>query len=98
MSAFQRTAFPARPAPRSDRDAGPNQEEVAAPAQPGPLGQLRKGLTQEPVIDLLGPSTRTTQNRRNGLEMTSSTFRYNDSMVETRFVNGVLVKYSVSVN
>lgn len=95
---FPANSFPGSPSPAVDHDAGPNQEEAAAPAQPGPLGQLRKGLTQEQVIDLLGPSTSTTQSRQNGLEMTSSTFRYNDSMVETSFANGVLVKYSVSVN
>ncbi|MGC1782670.1 MAG: hypothetical protein WA708_09140 [Acidobacteriaceae bacterium] len=95
---FPANSFPGSPSPAGDSDAGPNQETAAVPAQPGPLGQLRKGLTQEQVIDLLGPSTGTTQSRQNGLEMTASTFRYQDSTVETSFANGVLVKYSVTVN
>lgn len=90
---FPSSSFPGAPGPA----AGSSPVPAEAQTQPGPLGQLRKGLTQEQVVDLLGPSTRTTKSHQNGLEMTASTFRYNDSTIETSFANGVLVKYSVSV-
>lgn len=43
---------------------------------PDPLTHLKKGLTEEQVIDLLGPAASTTRNRANGMEMTDNTFVY----------------------
>jgi hypothetical protein len=96
---FPPNTFPGSTSPAEA--ANPQQfatsQEPEAAAQPGPLGALKKGLTQEQVVDLFGPSTSTHQSRQNGLEMTASTFQYQNATVETSFVNGVLVKYSVSV-
>lgn len=88
-----------------DRFPGsPSPADIVAPATrvenmpADPLGLLKKGLTQQQVIYLLGPATNTKQSQQDGMEMTSSTFQYNGSIVETNFVNGVLVRYSITVH
>jgi hypothetical protein len=92
----QYVEFPQQSFPGSLTTADVSDPEIHG--SPNPVTHLKKGLTQEQVVDLLGPAIRTTQNHENGMEMTSSSFRYQDSTVDTSFVNGVLVKYSVSVH
>lgn len=70
-------------------------------ARPGAVSldsvkSLRKGLTREQVDSLLGQPAETHRRSENGLEMTSCSYEGKEAVVLADFVNGVLVKYSMS--
>ena len=77
---------------RSD-PAGPPPPQPPANGSPQ---SLRKGMTLEQVQALLGTPTKSNDKSQNGLTIHSCTFQSKDSTVQTDFVNGVLVQYTVS--
>jgi hypothetical protein len=70
---------------------------VGEPA-PGPTGvaALRKGLTRAEVEDLLGAPSRVTPGREGTLKVERLSFTTEGEKVDALFVEGVLVRYTVS--
>lgn len=70
---------------------------VRAPEQiPDPAQGLSKGMSREQVEAMFGKPVETHDKTENGLTITSCTFVSKDEQVQADFVNGVLVRYSVS--
>ena len=78
-------------------------DESAAPAAisaapSGTTHPLRKGLTLEEVESILGPATVSTEKREGSMVILERTYRLRDETIVTRFVDDVLVKYSIASN
>ncbi len=92
------------PAQNFEASANGHRSEtlVAAPAAPAaqsasaPANSLKKGLTLEQVEALLGQPAETHDRSHDGLKIISYSFQTKDSNVQTDFVNGVLVQYTMS--
>jgi hypothetical protein len=99
----------ARPAPGAAAPAGP-QEGVPAPAGlqkgvpapaglqkgvPAPAG-LQKGMTMADVERLLGKPDKTSTKTEGSLKIVTATFTRGDQVISADFIEGVLVKYSIS--
>jgi hypothetical protein len=69
-------------------------DPVPAP-QRGVLG-LRKGLLEADVEQLLGRPTRTAERMEGRLRVVTRTYAVEQSLVEAQFVEGVLIRYTVS--
>jgi hypothetical protein len=70
---------------------------VRAPEQiPDPAQGLSKGMSREQVESMFGKPLEAHDKTENGLTITSCTFVSKDEQVQADFVNGVLVRYSVS--
>jgi hypothetical protein len=71
---------------------------VGRPSDGGgdPAQSLKKGMTREQVEALYGPAVEAHDRTENGMSMTSCTYKSKDEKVQADFVNGVLVRYSVS--
>lgn len=65
---------------------------------PDPAHELQKGMHEDQVRALLGAPTSTADTDHDGLQVHTMTFVNGNTSIHTEFVNGVLVKYSVSVN
>ena len=57
---------------------------------------LKKGMSREQVEVMFGKAVQANEHSENGLTMTSCVFEGKDERVQADFVNGVLVRYSVS--
>jgi hypothetical protein len=67
------------------------------PAAPAPTpGALRKGMTFQEAESLLGKAERTTDRMEGKLKVTTATFSRDDQRIEGEFVEGVLIRYSIS--
>ena len=82
-----------------------NPSVAIAPAPGGavdpsadPVKQLAKGMHQQDVLTLLGAPTRESDADHDGITVHSEVFERKDATVLAEFVNGVLVKYTVSVH
>ncbi len=87
--------------------AQPGMTVVAVPVAPpsgaptagdDPVKQLQKGMHQQDVQTLLGAPTKESDEDHDGITVHSEVFERKDSTVLAEFVNGVLVKYTVSVH
>jgi len=59
-------------------------------------GELRKGLTVDEVDSLLGRPESINQRLEGKLKVSSSTYRKNGQVITAEFVEGVLIRYSIS--
>jgi hypothetical protein len=57
---------------------------------------LKKGMSREQVEGMFGKAVQANDHSENGLTITSCVFEGKDERVQADFVNGVLVRYSVS--
>jgi hypothetical protein len=57
---------------------------------------LRKGMSWDDVRRAFGEPEKTTDRLEGRLKVTSATFTSGDQRVDTEFVEGVLIKYSIS--
>jgi hypothetical protein len=98
----QYVAFPGGP---GDPSAGGHPVGPGAP--PGLLTRdpdqgvdqaqaLKKGMSREQVEGMFGKAVQANDHSENGLTITSCVFEGKDERVQADFVNGVLVRYSVS--
>jgi len=67
--------------------------QAAAPAKPG---SLRKGMTLAEVEAALGRPDRTTERSEGSLKVLTATYSRDDQRITAEFVEGVLIKYSIS--
>jgi hypothetical protein len=72
--------------------ASPGDARLIA-AEPG---ALRKGMTFAEVADALGQPEKMTDRMEGTLRVTAAVFTRNDQRIQAEFVEGVLVKYSIS--
>ena len=80
-----------------DESAAPTAATSGSP--PGTSTQsLRKGLTLEEVERILGTATASTEKREGSMIILERTYRRGGETIVTRFVDDVLVKYSISSN
>jgi hypothetical protein len=92
---------------------GPGQPEVppavpaaaisaAAPAVNGGMAEpalgLQKGMHEDQVRALLGTPSSVTDTDHDGIQLHALTFVQGSSHIRAEFVNGVLIRYSISVN
>ena len=73
------------------RESSTEPEEAA-------LTSLRKGLTLAEVERVLGPSSEATEKREGSLVILERTYRRSKETVVANFVDGVLVRYTISSN
>jgi hypothetical protein len=71
------------------------------PTEPQPndsdaIRDLKKGLTLEQVVALLGQPVETHDRSQGGLKVTTCSFQNKDVTVQGDFINGVLVQYTLS--
>jgi hypothetical protein len=59
-------------------------------------GSLRKGLSLGEVEAMLGKAERATDRLEGTLKVTTATFTRDDQRIEAEFVEGVLIRYSIS--
>ncbi|MEK7315993.1 MAG: hypothetical protein AAB011_07425 [Candidatus Eisenbacteria bacterium] len=74
--------------PRGDRGVGRGREENGR--------ALRKGATLEDVAALYGPAVSTTSRTDCGWDVTTNRYRKGPQRVEATFIEGVLVRYTLS--
>jgi hypothetical protein len=72
------------------RDPIPDQQPVAGPAS------LRKGMTMQQVSGIFGEPEKTADRMEGRLKVTTATFARDDHRLDAEFVEGVLIKYSLS--
>jgi hypothetical protein len=98
----QYVAFPGRPG-----DPAAGGHPVGPGAAPGLMVRdpdqgidqaraLKKGMSREQVEGMFGKAVQSNDHLENGLTITSCVFEGKDERVQADFVNGVLVRYSVS--
>jgi hypothetical protein len=74
------------------RLGGPFKPTAAAPR----ADTLRKGMTWQEVREALGEPEKSADRAEGHLKVTSATFARDDQRIDAEFVEGVLVKYSIS--
>ncbi len=67
-----------------------------APRAESPRGDLRKGLTVDEVDALLGRPDAITQRSEGTLKVSTSTYRSRDRAVTAEFVEGVLIRFTIT--
>ena len=72
--------------------------DLSSPPGPslGGVSSLRKGLMRGEVEALLGPATRVTPRKEGTLSAESAEYKAGANRVSALFVEGVLVRYSIS--
>lgn len=79
-----------------------NEHEAPAAISSDPMSteanSLHKGLTLEQVEQILGPAIATTEKREGPMVVLERTYRRGSETILTHFVDGVLVRYSISSN
>ena len=76
-----------------DPGADPNQSTGQGSGQ-----GLRKGMSREQVEAMYGPPAVANDHTENGLTVTTCVYKHNDVQVQTDYVNGVLVRFTMSSN
>jgi hypothetical protein len=69
-------------------------QPAASPAEPA--RELRKGLTVQEVDAMLGRPDAVSERREGSLTVSSSTYRQRDRVVMAEFVEGVLIRYTIT--
>ena len=67
-----------------------------APRAESPRGDLRKGLTVDEVDALLGRPDAITKRSEGTLKVSTSTYRSRDRAVTAEFVEGVLIRFTIT--
>jgi hypothetical protein len=67
-------------------------------AKPGPAGLPAKGMLQTEVDELLGPPQRTSDRMEGRLKVTTRVYSTKAGQVTTEFIEGVLIRYSMTSN
>ncbi len=80
--------------PFTDRVKRPGGASPAMP-RPGASG-LRKGMTWQEAQDALGSPDKSSDRMEGTLKVTTAIFTRNDQRIEAEFVEGVLIRYSIS--
>jgi hypothetical protein len=84
----------------ADRRPSPQGGRVTAqPVLPEPGfggGAIRKGMTLAEVEDSLGKAAKTTSRAEGTLRVTTATYSRGDQVITAEFVEGVLIRYSIS--
>jgi hypothetical protein len=100
----QYVVFPGEP---GDPSAGGHPAGAGSGVAPGLIARdpdqgvdqaqaLKKGMSREQVEGMFGKALQANDRSENGLTITSCVFEGRDERVQADFVNGVLVRYSVS--
>jgi hypothetical protein len=79
---------------REARDSRASTPEPRRPAASG--GGIRKGMTLADVQDELGKPERTTERNEGTLKVVTAIFSREDQRITAEFVEGVLIRYSIS--
>jgi hypothetical protein len=77
-------------------DEAPRRAPEPAPAPQGGVLGLRKGLLDADVEQLLGRATHSAERMEGRLRVITRTYVADQSQVEAQFVEGVLIRYTVS--
>jgi hypothetical protein len=82
----------------ADRRPGPAPRDDFRPVSPPPPsgGDIRKGMLLADVENALGKAEKTTQRNEGTLRVTTATYSRGDQIITAEFVEGVLIKYSIS--
>ncbi|HEX6465083.1 MAG TPA: hypothetical protein VFZ98_11535 [Vicinamibacterales bacterium] len=72
------------------------QASIAQPPVPQSVTALQKGMSLADVERLLGKADKTSQRTEGSLTIVTNTFARGDQIISADFVEGVLVKYSIS--
>jgi hypothetical protein len=97
---FPAATFPGAPASESpraaeSRDARPSALTDAPAAAPS--AQLRKGMTRQEVEAILGPARTASEKTEGSLKVVTCTYQQDrEHIVEAVFIDGVLVRYTIS--
>lgn len=81
------------------RPAAPGGRVTAQPVLPGPgfsAGAVRKGMTLAEVEDALGKADKTTNRAEGTLRVMTAVYSRGDQQITAEFVEGILIKYSIS--
>jgi len=89
---FAEDRRPARPPIRTV----PEEMRPAPPRSPGGISALRKGMTVEEVDALLGRPEKITDRTEGGLKVVTSIYSRDDQRITADFIDGVLIRYSIS--
>jgi hypothetical protein len=82
------------PAPGSRVTAQPMLPEPPPPAPSG--GSVRKGMTLAEVDATLGKAEKSSNRMEGTLRVVTNTYSHGDQLVTAEFVEGILIKYSIS--
>lgn len=74
---------------------GKNTAPSEAPARSSTAGP-RKGMTWQEALDAFGQPEKTADRMEGRLKVTTAEFSRNDQRIEAEFVEGVLIRYSIS--
>jgi hypothetical protein len=93
-------SFASMPPPAEQAPQAPSPGPAGGPpppsSAPADASSLKKGMSIEEVKGLFGEPTATQDRSHDGMKVTAYTFVTRDSKIDTNFVNGVLVQYTVS--
>jgi hypothetical protein len=78
-----------------DFSAAPDRASSHAPASAAAT-DIRKGMTMAEVNLILGKATRTTPRTEGSLRLITSTYTRGDQIITAEFVEGLLVKYTIT--
>ena len=76
-------------------EAGKGSTNIDSARQPG-IDSLRKGLSWEEIASMLGAPNSINERMEGKLKVIVCTFIKGDKKIETEFVEGVLIKYTIS--
>lgn len=82
-----------------DFAAAPDAADAPVAAGPAPAGGgsgLRKGMTMAEVEDVLGRPEKSAERQEGSLKVVAATYSLDDQRVTAEFVEGVLVRYSIT--
>ena len=98
MSALgQYVEFPFADGPGTARPSALAATGAAPQPAPAPVpGTIRKGMTMQDAESLLGKAERATDRMEGKLKVTTAIFSRDDQRIEAEFVEGVLIRYSIS--
>lgn len=90
--------------PFTDRVTRPGKSDAAVPAAAAAPpaaaasspGTLRKGMTWQQAQEALGAPEKTSDRMEGKLKVTTAIFTRDDQRIEAEFVEGVLIRYSIS--
>jgi hypothetical protein len=85
----------AAPIPTGNDSPSPNGAALASGTD-DPAAAVRKGMTLEEADAALGSPANRQDKEQDGMKQTSCTYQYKDKTIHADFVNGVLVKYTIS--
>lgn len=82
--------------PSTTQAASASRDVAVEPAGRVQTGRVRKGMTLQEAEAALGRAERTTDRMEGTLKVTTAVFSRDDQRIEAEFVEGVLIRYSIS--